>query len=52
MTTNLFPVMHGSMWKEPQSLSECNDTRCRECAYRVPGGIDCFHRSVLINLGE
>lgn len=32
---NIFPVMHGSMWKEPQTLSECVKTDCEECAYNL-----------------
>ena len=34
MTGNPFPVMHGSMWKEPQTLEECEKLDCRTCAYR------------------
>ena len=30
---NVFPVMHGSMWKEPQTVEECRKTECKECAY-------------------
>lgn len=28
-----FPVMHGSMWMEPQTLEECMTTQCNNCAY-------------------
>lgn len=34
MTPNPFPVMHGSMWKEPQTLEECEKLNCGECAYQ------------------
>jgi hypothetical protein len=34
MTGNPFPVMHGSMWKEPQTVDECLKTDCKNCSYR------------------
>lgn len=33
MSGDRFPVMHGSMWEEPQSLEECTNTSCLACAY-------------------
>lgn len=56
MTVNPFKVMHGSMWKEPQSLEECTDTKCVNCAYsgfrstpKYEGELPtCEHRDTLI----
>lgn len=56
MSGKPFPVMHGSMWKEPQSLEECNRTRCHQCAYYDADVIakwkgeqpSCEHREALI----
>lgn len=56
MSGDRFPVMHGSMWKEPQTLEDCNRTRCYECAYCDPAVIAkwqgeqavCEHRETLI----
>lgn len=55
MVDNPFPVMHGSMWKEPQTLKECENTDCDICAYNgrrldtfsLFGVEFCPHRDVL-----
>lgn len=51
-----YPVMHGSMWKEPQTLEECTNTDCYNCAYhgfksapKYEGELPtCGHREALI----
>jgi hypothetical protein len=51
-----FHVMHGSMWKEPQTLEECTNTKCGSCAYygfksapKYEGELPtCEHRETLI----
>lgn len=53
-----FPVMHGSMWKEPQTIEDCEQADCARCAYNLMRedsilvfGVDfCPHREVLIGL--
>jgi hypothetical protein len=60
MSGDRFPVMHGSMWKEPQTLIECSSTLCSKCAYRdleniPPEEFDwetCHHRLVLKGVEE
>lgn len=58
MTGNPFPVMHGSMWVEPQTVAECLKTNCKECAYKGKfrksnDGIHpciCAHLSIMRNV--
>ena len=53
-----YPVRHGSMYAEPESLEECNRTRCYKCAYQdlekvkewMGGPAYCEHREVLIQM--
>lgn len=35
MMHNVLPVLHGSMYKEPQTLTDCYNTMCKDCAYQL-----------------
>ena len=54
-----FPVMHGSMYVEVESLADCFSTSCIDCAYQmhlIDGDLpiskaNCFHNVMLRFLG-
>lgn len=35
MSGDKFPVMHGSMFIEPDSLEVCESIECKDCAYNA-----------------
>lgn len=58
MTGALFQVIHKKGLFEPETVEQCNNTRCYECAYQkldpkgdiLRGSYTCEHREVLLEV--